>query len=139
MGRNTYIEFLDDYFTDPDEIHRFYLPHRIFVTDFDGTGKNDIIVIKNHDTTQLLGKFRMIRSGHIECLSGDTVGFNHKWKTRKISGYISDYVVGGVDNDGRDEVACIVVTKSDTLFSGKQSYLLFWNWIPTQRGMPEDF
>ena len=137
-GKNTFIEYQDAYFTENDEILRYYLHHRIFVTDFDKNGRNDIIAVQNHDTTQMLGKFRMIRSGHIQCLTGDTVGFSHKWKTRKISGYISDYTVGDVDNDGRDEVAATVVVKGESFFKSKQSYLILWNRMPSHEKAPDE-
>jgi hypothetical protein len=54
----------------------------------------------------------MYKTGHIECLAWDNLGLFPKWKTRKISGYISDYTVADFDNDGQDELVYAAVPKT---------------------------
>ncbi len=118
-----------------DDKGRYYLHQRIIVTDFEKDGKDYIIVVKNQDSTsRVLAKFRMFRRGNIECLAWNGVGFERKWKTQDISGYISDYTVGDIDNDGRNELVCAVVVKGDSFVEKKRSYFIIWNKISNNPG-----
>jgi TolB-like protein len=94
------------------EMNRFYLPQRILITDLDKDGKNEIVVVNNVDTARVLTRTKMFKTGHIECLVWDNLGLYPKWKTRKISGYISDYTVADFDNDGQDELVYAAVPKT---------------------------
>ena len=77
---------------DPNDVDRRYLAQRLHVLDVDGDGKNELIVVKNKGTAgRMLNRFRWFKSGHIECLAWDNVGLARKWRTREMSGYISDY------------------------------------------------
>ena len=102
---------------------RYFLPQRLHITDLDGDGKNELIVVKNHDiTSQFLDQTRYYKSGHIECLAWDAIGMRLKWKTHK-TGYISDYVIGDLDGDGKDEVVFAVVLKSGPILGKSRSYI----------------
>ncbi len=102
----------------------YYLPQRIHVTDIDGDGLNEIIALKNHDTAGALSRIRAFKEGHIDCLSYDELGVQLKWQTRKISGYISDYVIGDLDNDGRNEIVFSVIQKKKSLLNKGKSYIV---------------
>ena len=105
---------------DTDDINRsvyFYFPQRIFVTDFDKDGTQEIIVVKNHDAAGALARVKYFNKGGIECLSYDALGAQLKWQTREISGYISDYTIGDVDSDGQEELVFASVTKKESGFS----------------------
>ena len=103
---------------------QYYLPQRIHVTDIDGDGLNEIILLKNHDAAPLLSRIKAFNEGHIDCLSYDDIGIQLKWRTRKIAGYISDYVIGDLNNDGQNEIVFSAVAKQSTLFSKGRSYLV---------------
>jgi len=128
-GSAAYLEFPDESSAtigNVKEMERIYLPQRIILADPDKDGKNEIIVTKNTDVTRrIFSRFRMFKSGHIECLAWNNLGFYQKWKTAEISGHISDYTVGDMTNDGEDElVFCVIVKKSSVLGKAK-SFIAF--------------
>ena len=99
------------------ETERFYLPQRIFIKDLDKDGQNEVIVVKNHaGSGRLFKRFRHYSSAEIASLSWDSMGLALNWKTRKIHGYVSDYVIGDFDNDGQPELVAAVVMKKGAAF-----------------------
>ncbi len=127
-GNYTYIAYHDE--IDKDDEERYYLPQRIFVTDFDNNGKADFVVVKNKDTSsRVFGRFRMFRLGYLECLTWQGLGFEPLWRTPQISGYICDYGIGDIDGDGRKELVCGVVEQKDALIAKSRSYFIVWNKI----------
>lgn len=102
---------------DSKRIEHFYLPQRIYITDFDRDGANEIIVVKNHDAARALSRTKVYKEGVIECLSFDAIGAQLKWQTRKISGYISDYALGDFDNDGKNDLVFVAVAKQKSILS----------------------
>jgi hypothetical protein len=113
---------------DPTAGKGLYLQQRIFVTDLDQDKKNEVIVVKNHDVSSgLFQRLRKFISGHFEALVWDNVGLRRQWKTRKFTGYISDYTVGDLDNDGTDELVFVVMAGSDSVISNPKSYIVAWS------------
>jgi hypothetical protein len=112
----------------------FFVPQRVLMTDFDKDGRNEVLVVQNYDITQgLLQRSRSFRDGHFECLSWDNVGLRALWRTRKFSGYISDFNLGDFDNDGRQEMVFAVVKKMGDPFTGEsKSYLVSWDPYQTE-------
>ncbi|MBU2622492.1 MAG: VCBS repeat-containing protein, partial [Proteobacteria bacterium] len=108
--------------------NRLYLPQRIIVTDLDNDKKKEILVVKNIDTTGgIFSRVRIFKSGYFECLSWDNVGLSPKWKTRKFSGYISDYTLGDIDNDGKDELVFLLVTQTGgSTLGSDRSFVVSW-------------
>jgi hypothetical protein len=47
-----------------------------------------------------------------------------KWKTREISGYISDYALADIDNDGKDDLVISVVAQNDSAFGDSKSFIV---------------
>ena len=116
---------------DPDQRpqNRLYLPQRILVTDLDNDKKKEVLVVKNIDTTGgVFSRVRIFKSGYFECLSWDNVGLSPKWKTRKFSGYISDYTLGDIDNDGKDELVFLLVTQTGgSTLGDDRSFVVSWD------------
>ena len=124
-GSTTYLEFPQK--DEKKRMDRFYLPQRIFITDFDKDGKNEVITVRSHATTSSFFKrFRSFDSGQIECLTWNNVTLKQKWKTDEISGYISDLAVGDIDNDGLSEIVFPVITKSGSIIKKEKSYIIAW-------------
>jgi len=113
---------------DPTAFGGIYLQQRIFIADLDKDNKNEVIVVKNQDVSRgLLRRYRKYTGGYFEALIWDNVGLRGKWKTRRFSGYISDYDVGDFDNAGTDELVFAVVAQSGSAFSEAKSYLVSWS------------
>jgi hypothetical protein len=107
------------------KLAKYYLPQRIHITDIDGDGLNEIIVVKNYDGDGgIFSRVKSFKEGRIDCLSYDEIGIQRKWQTRNIAGYISDYVIGDLNNDGINEIVLSSVAKGKTAFSKGRSYIL---------------
>ena len=111
----------------PDTL--FFIPQRILLTDFDRDGRNEVLVVKNEDVTGgIMSRVRSYREGRFENLAWDNVGMRAVWRTRKFSGYISDYNLGDFDNDRQDEMVFAVVKKiGDPMTGEAKSYLVSWD------------
>jgi hypothetical protein len=109
------------------EWDRYFLPQRIHVADLDKDGRNEVVVVKNHNARgAYLPNTRKFTSGQIECLAWDRLAMNLKWQTQKISGYISDYTIGDLNNDGREELVFSVVAKKSGFLADEKSYIVSW-------------
>jgi len=117
------------YESDPLPMTVFFLPQRILMTDFNRDGRNEVLVVQNQDITRgLMSRTRSYREGRFECLDWDNVGLRTLWRTRDFSGYISDYNIGDLDNDGQDELIFAVVKKTGDPITGEpKSYLVSWD------------
>ncbi len=110
-----------DYFQLPNmgsadmENHAYY-PMRILIQDINKDGKNDVITIKNNRLSELIS-LRSFTSGEIEVRNWDGIGLSVLWKTRKLSGYFSDFGVGDFDNDGKDELVAALVLKTGSVIT----------------------
>ena len=99
-----------------------------------------MLVVKNEDSTRgLMTRVRSYREGRFENLAWDNVGMRAVWRTRKFSGYISDYNLGDFDNDGQDEVFFVVVKKVGDPMTG-DAKATWYRGTPTNREikMPSD-
>ena len=110
-----------DYFELPDagskDMKNYaYYPQRILIQDINKDGTNDVITIKNYRLSELIS-FRSFTSGEIEIRNWDGIGLSVLWKTRKLSGYFSDFSVGDFDNDGKDELVAALVLKTGSVIT----------------------
>jgi TolB-like protein len=113
---------------DPTAFDGIYLQQRIFIADLDKDNQNEVIVVNNFDVARgILRRLRKYTSGYFEALIWDNVGLRPLWKTRKFSGYISDYDVDDFDNDGTAELVFAVVAQSGGPLSDPKSYLVSWS------------
>jgi TolB-like protein len=87
-----------------------YYPMRLLVTDVNGDGESEMIVVKNHDVARgHTERFRKFNNAHFESMTWDGLGLQTRWRTRKISGFIRDYTLGDFDNDGKIELVAAVI------------------------------
>ncbi len=88
---------------------RVYIPGKILIRDLDGDGINELIINRNFGSLGLLEKAKTYETGEIYNLVWDGSLLTTNWKTREINGYISDFQVRDVDNDGEEELVAAVV------------------------------
>lgn len=118
-GSEQYLERVDN----PERLT--YLPHRLLLTDLNGDGKIEVILVNNQGTTgRYFKRYRRYNSGLFESLSWDGLGLSPAWQTRKISGYISDYALQDIDNDGRLELVAAIVSQRGNLIKRARSSII---------------
>lgn len=92
---------------------RAYIPGRILIRDLDGDGIPELIINKNESLTgTTFERVRIFDKGAIHNLvwTEDTLTTN--WKTKEIKGYLSDFQIRDVDNDGEEDLVVAVVAPS---------------------------
>ena len=90
------------------EIRKYY-PMRLQLTDLDTNGKYELMAAKNNEIAgNMLSQFRHYTDAHFELLSWDGLGLVSEWKTRKISGHVTDFAIADFDNDGQIELVATV-------------------------------
>jgi hypothetical protein len=103
---------------------RLYFPARLVIRK-NKADSNEVITVRNHDITGGKLDFRKFNQSYIESLSWNGLGLTPNWKTRKISGYISDFAVGDFDNDGIIELVAAVILKEGSIaFTKPKSTLI---------------
>jgi len=94
---------------------RVFIPGRILIRDLNGDGTPQIIVNKNEFSSgRLSDRIRTYEKGEIHGLIWEEDTLIASWKTREIKGYIADYQVKDVDNDGNAELVVAVSAPPDS-------------------------
>jgi TolB-like protein len=91
----------------PDSI---YMNLRILTYDLNKDGKKEVIVVKNLSAMgRVMKNMPLFTSSEVYNLEWDGVGLAEVWRTKKISGYVADYQIRDIDNDGQDEIVMALV------------------------------
>ena len=89
---------------------RVYIPGRIVIKDLDGDGLHEVIINKNTTSgTRFFDRVRSFDGGEIYHLVWEDGTLATNWKTKEIEGYISDFQMKDVDNDGEEELVVAVI------------------------------
>ncbi len=104
---------------------RVYIPGRVLVRNPGGDGTSEVLVNRNHSITMNASRARAYDKGEIHSLVWDDNAFVPDWKTREINGYISDFQVRDVDNDGEEELVVGVVNYTG-MFSTKDTSNIYF-------------
>jgi hypothetical protein len=107
------------------EEKRVYIPPRLLVRDLDGDGASEVVVSRNDFKFNVVERLRSYERARLVNLTWRGLGFAESWGTPEVSGYISDYQIKDVDNDGRDEIVFAAVSKG-ILRSGASSAVLVY-------------
>lgn len=125
-GTTNYLEYKGYLYNRNDgfQMSRFFLQQRLFVADLDGDGKNSLIVVKNVDTAGILKKTRYFSKGIILSLAWDEMGLAPEGRTRSFPGYFSDYTIGDMDNDGKQELV-FAISRSEGMVGQRSTSRLY--------------
>jgi hypothetical protein len=116
-GSNTVIENLS--LSIDAEYKWTYINSRILTTE-GKDGKREIIIVKNLSAVgRVLKNVKMFTSSEIYDLEWDGLGLVENWKTRKISGYVADYQLKDIDNDGQKQIVLALVLSVGTSLQEK--------------------
>jgi len=105
---------------------RLYLQNRILLQN--RKGENAVVVAKNiPGAGKLFERTRMYKNSEIYSFTWDGLGLSEDWRTKKIPGYVADFQIKDINNDGKDRlVVGIIQTSSDALFGSDKSYILVY-------------
>jgi TolB-like protein len=110
---------------------RVYIPGRILVRDLDGDGINELIINRNISGfgTAMFERIRNFDKSEVVNMVWDENSFLKMWHTREMDGYIADYQIRDVDNDGLDELVVALVNRSD-VFDRKRTSTIYFFELP---------
>jgi len=98
----------------------FFQPRNL-VVDVDDDGKNEIIVMKNHNTSGDLFKgIRNYKKGYLEILSWSEMGLSQAFVPKKLPGQITGMTIADFNNDGTKEIVVTMIRKKNN-FDAKKS------------------
>src|SRR5690606_34250206 len=73
-------------------------------------GKKEVIVVKNISAFgRVMKNMQLFTSAEVYNLEWDGLGLAEVWRTKKINGYVADYQLKDIDNDGQDEIVLDLV------------------------------
>lgn len=84
---------------------RAYLNPRLLFYDIGDDDSLEIVVIRNEEIGGgVLGRYKRFSRGNLEILSWNGIAMAPLYKIRPVQGWISDFVIADIDDDGRDEL-----------------------------------
>lgn len=116
-GSNNYFENADtkNTLSNDANVKRAFVNLRILTYDFNKDGKKELIIVKNMSASgRLLKNLKMFTSSEIYNLEWDGLGMAENWRTKKINGYVADYIFKDIDNDGKPELVLALVLSVGT-------------------------
>jgi TolB-like protein len=106
---------------------RVYIPGRIVIKDLDGDGLHEVVINKNISSgMRVFDRVRSFDSGEIYDLAWEENTLTTNWKTKEIEGYISDFQIKDVDNDGEEELVVAVIDLGGVTTRKGTSKILFY-------------
>lgn len=133
-GSNNYLENVEDIksYENEDRRKQAYVNLRILTYDLNKDGKKEIIIVKNLSSTgRLLKNLKFFTSSEIYNLEWNGIGLAENWKTKKINGYVADYVFKDINNDGKPELVLALVLSVGTSVREK-SVIVVYDLEPAQ-------
>jgi len=119
-GSNNYFDLTQPQTASTEIPYKPYVNIRLLSYDINKDGKKELIVVKNMSAVgRVFKNLRVFTSSEIYDLEWNGLGFVENWKTKKIQGYIADYQIKDIDNDGKPEVVLALVTSMEISMNPK--------------------
>lgn len=94
---------------EPGSPDKVYVRSRILISDTDHDGRKEVVIVRNMSSIgRILKNLKVYNRSEICSLAWDGIGLQEKWKTKKIQGYVADYQLKDIDNDGQNEIVLAV-------------------------------
>ena len=122
-GSNSFVEAYGEDMPGNDYTFYYtYMNSRILTYDTNKDGKRELIVVKNLTASRILKNTKIFTSSEFYNLEWDSMSLLENWRTRKMGGYVADYQIKDIDNDGENEIVMVIVTSSGSLV-GRESVI----------------
>ncbi len=96
--------------------HNYFIPMPVTVASISDPTKKEVLLNKDLSVAgQVFSNYKNFSQGEIHAEFWDGVGLNLAWKTRRIKGTVTSYGVADIDNDGEDELYCLMNTYPGSL------------------------
>ncbi|HUT83679.1 MAG TPA: FG-GAP-like repeat-containing protein [Thermodesulfobacteriota bacterium] len=106
---------------------KIYVQPRILVMDTNKDDEKEIIIGRNDSQTGRIFKdTRMYHKSEIQNLGWNGISLVENWRTKKIDGYLSDFQIKDVDNDGENELVVAVILRYDLMQMKTKSTVLIY-------------
>ena len=103
-----------------------YVNLRILTLDKNKDGKKELLVVKNHSAVgRVFKNLKVFTSSEIYNLEWDGMGLAENWHTKKINGYVADYCIKDIDNDGKKELVLAVVLSVGASVSDRSAIVVY--------------
>ncbi len=113
-----------------DNIKLVDVKGRIIFIDLNNDGTGEIIINKNISRIgRLLEKFRSFEKGEIVDYDWDGTSLEENWRTKTLDGYIADYQIDDVDNDGVQDLVIALVTDFNMITKSPKSVILSYRLV----------
>lgn len=121
-GNTLYYQIREGTSTDKN---RTFLPIRIVINDINQDGINDVVAVKNYELIRnILGSFKSYNKHHIEILTSDGISLVTKFKSGVIYGFVRDFAIADIDNNGENELVTAIIKKEEkSVFSKPESLI----------------
>jgi len=113
-----------------------FINPRILTYGTSKAGKKEFVLVKSSSATGTAFKnFRFFTSSEIIDMEWDGLGMAENWRTKKINGYVADYQIKDIDNDGQNELVLAVVLSAGPV-SKQKSTIVSYKLMPQEIAAP---
>lgn len=118
-------KYLDIQPKEKDEIKkRYFLPQRLISIGLED-GTSLIMTTKNNDVgKRLLQRMRLFKDGKVKGLGWNQISFDERFSTRNFQGWVSDFAIYDINNDGRLDLIVANPMKFGTLTQNTKSRVI---------------
>jgi TolB-like protein len=107
---------------------RIFITGRVLVKDLDKDGIDEVIVNKNEASLGVMERAKSYEKGEIVNLVWDQSNLAQNWSTQQLAGYITDFQIKDVENNGEEELVVALVMPGEGLESKRSSVILFFKF-----------